>query len=110
MAHWVALILALLLSYTGPQFALARAPAGGGAVLCIGGGLAQVALDADGQPVGPGHYCPDCVACALPLAAVPVGQSAPARWHPVIWPQAGIAAGLVAPDQTHSARAPPVGV
>lgn len=107
----VALFLVLLLAFMGPQFALARAPAGGdGVVLCIGGGLVQVTLDAQGQPTGPGHYCPDCVAFALPVAGTPAPGAQPALWHKVVWPQVGIAHDRGTQDRIHPARAPPAGV
>ncbi len=106
-----ALFLALLLAFMGPQFALARAPAAGdAAVLCIGGGLVQITLDAEGQPTGPGHYCPDCVAFALPEAGGPAPEAQPAQWQVVIWPQAGTGAAAGFDPRINPARAPPAGV
>lgn len=110
LTRQLALILALLLSLSAPQFAMARTQmlAGPDAVLCIGGGLVAVTLDAAGQPAGPGHFCPDC---ALTLVALPVDppelQRPQGRALPMSAPPAVpilFAAACILPP----ARAPPV--
>lgn len=68
-------MLAVLLALTSVQMAVARgsaAPAGT-MVLCVGGGVVTVSVDAEGNPTGPVHLCPDCVMSlivALPDAAI----------------------------------------
>lgn len=59
---YLALALVALLSFAGIGMALARtAPdPSGQIVLCIGTGPVKVFTDADGNPVGPPHFCPDC--------------------------------------------------
>lgn len=60
---WLCLVLA-----TGSvTMAVARgqsaALAGGGViVICTGYGVTSITVDADGNPVGPVHPCPDCLA------------------------------------------------
>lgn len=65
---YIALVLALLLTFTGQSMAVARGMpnASGEIVLCTGTGPVSVLVDEDGQPVGPPHICPDC---ALSLIA-----------------------------------------
>lgn len=67
-----ALALALILALTSQGLAIARgtAPATGSAVICVGGGFATVTIGADGQPVGPAHFCPDGLV-AMAIAAEP---------------------------------------
>ncbi len=63
MKRLLSLFLALVVVLTSQQLALARgqAMASGEMVLCVGGGLLTVAVDASGNPVGPAHVCPDGV-------------------------------------------------
>jgi hypothetical protein len=99
----LALILALVLALASQTMAVARTHAaqpGLTMVICSGYGVTTVTLDADGNPTGPVHPCPDCLsglALALPAAtgtpampqtrarAVPVRASAPLppAWRPV---------------------------
>jgi hypothetical protein len=81
--------------------------ASGSIVLCAGAGLVSVPVDADGQPTGPAHICPDCAlglfAATIPPAvtpAAPLAVSAPS--FPVRTAQGH---GLV--PQTVRPRAPP---
>ncbi|MBU2891171.1 DUF2946 family protein [Celeribacter halophilus] len=58
-----ALVVALLLVVTSQSMAVARGTmrdATGAVVICTGTGPLTVLTDADGQPVGPAHICPDC--------------------------------------------------
>jgi len=104
------LILALLLSLSAPQFAMARMQmlAGPDAVLCIGGGLVAVTLDAEGQPTGPGRFCPDCALSLVALPVEPLVLLRPqGRALPVQVPQTA----LIHPEHVRGlppARAPPV--
>lgn len=77
-------------------------------VLCSGGGLVQVVLDADGQPTGQSRFCPDLAATALaaldlPPSVLPVAadMSAPVAGHPAAHHHTG------QPPRGFSARAPP---
>lgn len=75
----ITLCLAILtLVVTAQAFALARgaAPVAGQMVLCIGTGSVTVNIDADGQPVGTPHICPDA---ALTLLGQDVMIVAPER-------------------------------
>lgn len=70
-----ALSLALILSVTSFTLASARghAPVAGKIEICSGLGLQTITVDADGNPVGPPHICPDGVASFLTVdASVPV--------------------------------------
>ncbi|MRU16279.1 hypothetical protein FDP25_12625 [Roseovarius sp. A21] len=62
MRTYLGFALALLLALTSQTMAVARgAPAPvGQAVLCTGTGPVTVLVDADGQPTGQVHICPDC--------------------------------------------------
>jgi len=62
--------LALFLAFTSLSLAVVRGqrrPAGE-IVICTGMGLQTVAVDTDGNPVGPSHICPDGVAAIVALA------------------------------------------
>ncbi len=63
----VALCLSLMLVLTSGAMAVARgqATASGSVVLCTGSGPVAVQVDAEGQPVGPVHICPDCALSLL---------------------------------------------
>ena len=109
--HFVAVVLAVAVTAMGVAAASARgqAVAGGQAVvLCSGGGIVQVALDADGNPTGDSHLCPDLAAAllgafriTLPSIARPesAGEAlAPVRAHFLAF----------APRAAWRARGPPV--
>lgn len=69
-------LLALVLAITSVTMAVARghaAAAAGGTemVICTGYGLVKVTLDAEGNPTGPVHPCPDCVAAGAALVPQP---------------------------------------
>lgn len=59
---FIALSLALIIALTSGAMAVARGQttAAGSIVLCTGTGPLTVQVDADGQPIGPVHICPDC--------------------------------------------------
>ncbi|OZB14516.1 MAG: hypothetical protein B7X55_11135 [Rhodobacterales bacterium 34-62-10] len=71
---FVAIALALLLVLTAQSMALARGMPGaaGSVVLCTGTGPVTILTDAEGQPIGPAHICPDC-ALALIVTLPPCG-------------------------------------
>ena len=75
----LALVLSLLLAHTGQQIAVMKGQpiAVGEVVLCSGGQVMSVPVDKDGNPTGPAHFCPDCMAAAF--AAVLPGQAEVAR-------------------------------
>lgn len=64
-------VLALLLGLTAQTMAMARGSTdvADKMVLCIGASAVVVYVDAEGQPTGPPHFCPDCIV---------LGQDAPA--------------------------------
>ncbi|WP_158968767.1 hypothetical protein [Chachezhania sediminis] len=71
---YLALSLAALLVLTGAGLAAARTapdPAGR-MVLCSGAGPVAVFVDADGNPVGPPHFCPDKALLLLAAVALPL--------------------------------------
>lgn len=107
-----ALSLALLLAITSQALAVARgaAPASGYAVYCMNGSMVTVAIDADGQPVGEPHLCPDAVAGFAVLAApppLPAGRMVAGIG--VTWPQPLAHLATAAPAAPQ-ARGPPVRV
>ncbi|SMY08788.1 hypothetical protein [Flavimaricola marinus] len=66
-------LMVAVLFLTGQMVTSARGtgPAVMEAVLCVGGGLVTVQLDADGNPVGPSHICPDATLAFLADVALP---------------------------------------
>ena len=106
-----ALCLAVVLGLTSVQMAMARGGGGtaGWMVICTGSGPVAIAMDADGQPAGPAHVCPDC-ALGLFAAPPPAETRAPrpgdtaARLAPAL---ADAAAPARAPGATPLARGPP---
>ncbi|KUF12190.1 hypothetical protein [Pseudoponticoccus marisrubri] len=87
------LALALMLVVTSLTLSAARGQAApvGEMVICSGGFAVSVPVDAEGNPTGPAHICPDC-ALSLMMA---VAQNAAL---PV--PAAALGAVLHAPDGT----------
>lgn len=79
LAFALAAVLALTSQTTGQTTAQMRGQpvAVGAVVLCIGGGAVTVPVDADGNPAGPAHPCPDCMAAQF-TAPVP-GMTLPPR-------------------------------
>jgi len=109
---FAALALALLLVFTAQSMAAARGMPGaaGAVVLCTGTGPVTILTDAEGQPVGPAHICPECTLSLIVAVAqhgvVPVAPLSPAR---VQWP-AGTLLVTVTDLQPFSARDPPAAV
>lgn len=77
-------VLAFLLVLTTQSMAVVRAApdASGQIVLCTGGGVVTVFLDENGNPVGPPHVCPDCLAQLLDvdLAQISEPMVVVSRW------------------------------
>jgi len=67
----IALALALMLGLTSLSLAMARgqAPAAGTIEICSGMGLQVIAVDAEGNPVGAPHVCPDAIAAFVSVDA-----------------------------------------
>jgi len=107
---YFAFALVALLTLTGQSMVVARgaSAATGQIVICTGTGPVTVSVDAEGQPKGPVHICPDCMATALmalPVQALDVvspkvRQSGFQASASKVW-----AGGI---DQTALARGPPV--
>lgn len=70
---FLALCLSLALALTSLSLAVARGQgaASGEIVICTGFGLQTIAVDAQGNPTGPAHVCPDGVAALASLAVLP---------------------------------------
>lgn len=87
-------ILATLLTAGAVGAARGQAAAAGEIVICSGGAAVTVPVDADGNPTGPPHWCPDCALTlfaglpAAPVAAVPpatVSAAPPATFRDRPW-------------------------
>lgn len=106
-----ALVLSFVLALTGVALGHARGTvmAGESVILCSGTGVVVVSLDAQGNPVGPPHVCPD-MALGLIAGVAPPAPDLPAR--PGARVEAAVMAAMpVAPAQnarTARARGPPL--
>lgn len=100
-------VVATVLTAGAVGAARGQAMAVGEIVICANGGAVTIAVDAEGNPTGAPHWCPDCVLSTLAgLPAVPVVVEPPPRMSaapPVI------ALGLspAAPAAAPLARGPP---
>lgn len=75
MIRILTLTLALMIAVTSQQMAMARGvmkDAQGQVILCSGQGPIVVTLDAQGDPIGPVHFCPDCALKVLAYVDVPI--------------------------------------
>lgn len=65
-----ALLIAFALALASLTASVARVDAAGAAqaVICTGHGVTTLLLDAQGQPVGPTHPCPKCLAGMMAVA------------------------------------------
>jgi hypothetical protein len=71
MTRILTLTLALLIAVTSQQMAMARGmarDASGQVILCTSQGVMTVTLDAQGEPMGPVHICPDCALTLMAFA------------------------------------------
>ena len=75
-----AFLLSLMLVFTGQSMAVARGMPGphGTIVLCTGQGPVMINVDADGQPLGAPHLCPDGA-----LSLIQAGFDVPDCWSPL---------------------------
>jgi hypothetical protein len=80
----LALFLSAMIGLASVTMAVARGQAAGMSqiTICSGYGVVSITLDAEGNPVGPVHPCPDCLAGGMavltdPLtrACAPLGQA-----------------------------------
>lgn len=73
----IALMLALMLALTSLSLAVARGQAtpAGTIALCSGAGMQMLYVDADGNPTGPPHVCPDGVAALALVDMNPPAQT-----------------------------------
>lgn len=105
----LALCLSLALLATGQLMASARGQLAAGPVeICSVDGLVTVTLDAQGQPTGPAHLCPDLVLGFFADAGLPFVLPAPA---PRIIPVTHVLAQAFSqprPVPIPGARGPPV--
>jgi len=105
----LALLLAVILAVTSVSAAFARGQAdpAGTMVLCRGLVTVTVVVDANGQPIGIPHLCPDAAVGFF----VDSGESAPAEsrvfaWQTINWAMATIRLPLARTDVPR-ARGPP---
>lgn len=107
------LLFALCFVLTAQAMAVARGQtsATGEMVICTGAGVVTVAVDADGNPTGPAHICPDCAlsliaaAPAAPQARAPAPYLLPLRfaWAPAPPPGAAWRSSVSARDPPRAA-------
>ncbi|QYZ68452.1 DUF2946 family protein [Neotabrizicola shimadae] len=102
-------LLALVLALTSVTASVARAQAAGATdvVICSGYGIVTVAVDESGNPTGPVHDCPFCLAAMgaallpdLPVALRPLSDG-------MRMDRPGEVAGWVRPSLPPLARGPP---
>ena len=106
---YLAIALSLMLVFTGQSLAVARGMPGpsGQMVICTGQGPVMISVDADGNPAGAPHICPDGALALIqtgfdaPLEADPQGLHARVPYGTQSVDQAGL---LTATPQ---ARGPP---
>ncbi|MDA7427442.1 hypothetical protein PGB28_03145 [Primorskyibacter aestuariivivens] len=106
------LFLALVLTITAQTMAVARsvdAPAGE-MVLCTGSGPVVVQFDAEGNPVGPVHYCPDCALAMFDTAAPVVAVGVTRVWADLSLSPVQPLPVPASPLASVRARGPPVSV
>jgi len=108
----LALSLALILAATSLTMAVARGQArvAGEIVICSGLGVTVITVDAQGNPTGPAHICPDMALALLaapPAAALTLTPPDTARRAPGL-PEPATARGADAPRP--AARGPPLPV
>ena len=75
MNRILTLTLALLIAVTSQQMAMARGMArdvSGQVILCTGQGVKTVPLNAQGEPMGPVHICPDCALTLMAFTDAPI--------------------------------------
>lgn len=73
----LAIILSAVIGLASVTMAVARGQAAGVSevTICSGYGVVSITLDAEGNPVGPVHPCPDCLAGGIAVLTDPVAQA-----------------------------------
>lgn len=68
----IGIVAALVLAMTSMTMAVARGQArvAGEVVICTGYGVTTISVDAEGNPTGPVHLCPDMVLAMMAAIAV----------------------------------------
>lgn len=111
LATLLAFALAAVLALTSQTTAQMRGQpvAVGAVVLCIGGGAVTVPVDADGNPAGPAHPCPDCMAAQFtaPLPGMTLPPRPATRLLTLAAPSATPATLPLTPRVHAPVRAPP---
>ncbi|TDL81743.1 hypothetical protein E2L05_19665 [Meridianimarinicoccus aquatilis] len=105
----LALGLVCLIALTAVHVGAIRGQAkvAGSIVVCSSGGVVNVAVDADGRPVGPAHECPDCIMSVLAALDLTVPGAVDARQvSSAIWAD-HIQQELSREGLTANARGPP---
>lgn len=104
------LLLALVLTVTAQSMAVARTSASptGELVLCTGTGPVTIQVDAEGNPTGPAHICPDCA-----MSLFQMEFSAPDVVRDTVWTGLSLRPEsqtdqLFLSETRATARAPPV--
>lgn len=102
-------LLVAVLTFTGHSMAIARgmSPAIGMMELCTGDQVVMVHMDADGEPTGPAHICPEFSLMLMDMLSPAPSMAAPCvarSERQVLVQQAAVAPALVVQA---SARAPP---
>jgi hypothetical protein len=108
----LSIFLACALALSSVTMAVARTHAQGvqDVVICSGYGMVTITLDAEGNPVGPVHMCPDCVPAVgalLPETGAPLTFSSASA--PLALPAAAPEPARLA-VLSFRARAPPLPV
>ncbi|MDJ0825661.1 MAG: hypothetical protein QNJ16_09170 [Rhodobacter sp.] len=101
--------LALIVALTSSAMAVARGhgTAAGSIVICSGAGVVTLQVDANGDPVGPAHICPDCALHLLDATAPPAPEIAGQLDTPQGSAPALPALAKIHRTETPQARAPP---
>ena len=105
------LTLALMLAISSMGMAVTRGQAASTVelVICSGMGMMTVSLDSQGNPVGPTHPCPYCLAGHTP-ALLPDAVSLPARERGLVTYAPTPVPGVIALSSPPAlARGPPFG-
>ncbi len=89
--HHIAICLIAVLTLTGHSMAVARGMSGhvGMMELCTGTNIVMVPMDANGDPSGPAHICPEFSLMLSEAIAPSVSFSPPEhlRFSPAAWPE-----------------------
>lgn len=102
------LTLAILLTAQVVGMARGQAQVAGEMVICSGGAVVTVQTDANGNPIGPVHICPDCAMTLLAAHAAPVWEiTLPVSLRFIAWDPSESASVAPRPVIVAVARGPP---